>query len=43
MNHEQAYLTQRGRRRNREGRFHSKGHGFTPVGRFNYNDTNDQR
>ncbi|RVW93768.1 Retrovirus-related Pol polyprotein from transposon RE1 [Vitis vinifera] len=43
INHEQAYFTQRGRGRNRGGRFLSKGRGFTPAGRFNNNATSDQR
>ena len=43
INHEQAYLTQRGRGRNQGGRFLSRGHGFTPVGRFNHNATSGQR
>ena len=42
MNHEHAYFTHRGRRRNRGGRFHSRGCGFTPVGRF-LNTTGDPR
>ena len=32
INHEQAYFTQRGRRRNRGGRFLSRGRGFTLTG-----------
>ncbi|RVX04589.1 Retrovirus-related Pol polyprotein from transposon RE1 [Vitis vinifera] len=43
INHEQAYFTQRGRGRNRGGRFLSRGRGFTPAGRFNNNATSDQR
>ncbi|RVW77710.1 putative mitochondrial protein [Vitis vinifera] len=43
INHEQSYLTQRGRGRNRGGRFLSRGRGFTPTGQFNHNATNDQR
>ena len=43
INHEQAYLTQRGRWRNRGGRFLFRGRGFTPAGWFNHNATNDQR
>ncbi|RVX14187.1 Retrovirus-related Pol polyprotein from transposon RE1 [Vitis vinifera] len=43
INHEQAYFTQRGRGRNRGGRFLFRGRGFTPTGRFNNNATSDQR
>ena len=43
INHEQSYLTQRGRERNREGRLLSRGRGFTPIGQFNHNATSDQR
>ena len=43
INHEQSYFTQRGRGRNRGGRFLSRGRGFTPAGRFNNNATSDQR
>ena len=43
INHEQSYLTQRGRERNREGRLLSRGRGFTPIRQFNHNATSDQR
>ena len=42
MNYEKAYVTHRGRGRNRGESFHSRGRGFNPVGQF-LNTTSDPK